>query len=410
MKIAIITNEYPPNIYGGAGVHVQYLTQELAALEEKKHAIRILCFGDQKEHFENKIVKGIQSPIDIPLQDPRHKRLMDTLLRDIVMTESLPEADIVHAHTWYTHFAGCLIKQLLGIPLVLSTHSLEPHRPWKEEQMGSAYKVSTWIERNAYKIADGVVAVSQAMKRDVHELYHVPVEKIRIIPNGIDLDRYKPSPDRATLATYEIDPDQPFILFVGRITRQKGIIHLVRAIRHLHPGVQVVLCAGAPDTEEIGREMAEKVEDARSQTGNRVIWIPQVLPVDQVINLYTHASIFVCPSVYEPFGIINLEAMACETPVVASSVGGIPEVVVHGETGLLVPLESRGPGDWEPKDPDKFSQDLALAINSLLSSPEKRELMGHKARTRVEKYFSWKSVARQTLEFYQDLIMGKKAE
>ncbi|MEW6380891.1 MAG: glycogen synthase [bacterium] len=406
MKIAILTNEYPPYVYGGAGVHVQYLSRELAELEEKRHTVRVLCFGDQKKHVENMIVEGFQPSWDVPLQDPRHKRLMDTLLKDMVMTGSLPEADIVHCHTWYTHFAGCLAKQLFNVPLVLTTHSLEPHRPWKEEQMGSAYKVSTWLEHNAYRIADGVIAVSQAMRRDVHELYQVPWDKIQVIPNGIDPDQYKPAPDPAVLAAYQINPEQPFILFVGRITRQKGIVHLVRAIQYLKPGIQVVLCAGAPDTEEIGREMTQAVEAARSQTRNRIIWIPQVLAVDQVISLYTHAAIFVCPSVYEPFGIINLEAMACATPVVASSVGGITEVVVHEETGLLVPFEPRDPGDWEPQDADKYSQDLASAVNRLLSSPEKISRMGENARARVEKYFSWKSVASRTLEFYRKLIKG----
>ena len=408
MKIALITNEYPPYVYGGAGVHVQYLSRELANLEEKKHTINILCFGDQKVRSGNTIVDGIQPyPLNLPSRDPRHKRLMDTLVRDIVMAASVADVDIVHAHTWYTHFAGCLIKQLYDVPLVLTTHSFEPHRPWKEEQMGTAYTVSTWMEGNAYKIADGIIAVSQSMKSDAHELYQVPLEKIRVIPNGIDLDQYKSSPNPAALAAYEIDPEQPFILFVGRITRQKGIIHLVRAIKYLQPGVQVVLCAGAPDTEEIGREMAQMVEEARSQTSNRIIWIPQVLPVDQVISLYTHASIFVCPSIYEPFGIINLEAMACVTPVVASAVGGIKEVVIHGETGLLVPIEHAGPCDREPKDPEKFSQDLAAALNSLLSSPEKRKLMGQKARARVEEHYSWESVARQTLAFYRHLIKNK---
>lgn len=404
MKIAILTNEYPPYVYGGAGVHVQYLSRELAELEEKRHTVRILCFGDQKEHSQNMNVEGFQPSFDFPLQDSRHKRLMDTLLKDMVMTGSVTEADIVHCHTWYTHFAGCLIKHLFNIPLVLTTHSLEPHRPWKEEQMGSAYKVSTWLEHHAYRIADGVIAVSQAMRRDVHELYQVPWDRIQVIPNGIDLDQYKPTPDPAVLAAYQIDPGQPFVLFVGRITRQKGIIHLVRAIQYLQPGIQVVLCAGAPDTEEIGREMTAAVEAARLHTRNRIIWIPQVLPVDQVISLYTHAAIFVCPSVYEPFGIINLEAMACGTPVVASSVGGITEVVVHEETGLLVPFEPRDPGDWEPKNADKYSQDLASAVNRLLSSPEKISRMGENSRSRVEQYFSWKSVARQTLEFYRKLI------
>jgi len=404
MKIAILTNEYPPYIYGGAGVHVQYLVRELAALEDRRHTVRVLCFGDQRERAENLIVEGVWASFDFPLQDRRHKRLMDTLLKDIVMAGSLPEADLVHCHTWYTHFAGCLIKQLFSIPLVLTTHSLEPHRPWKEEQMGSAYWVSTWLERSAYSLADGIIAVSQAMRRDVHELYQVPWDRIQVIPNGIDPDQYKPTPDPATLAHYQIDPDQPFILFVGRITRQKGIIHLVRAVRYLQPGVQIVLCAGAPDTEEIGREMAEAVEEARSQTSNRIIWIPQIVPTDHLIRLYSQAAVFVCPSVYEPFGIINLEAMACGTPVVASSVGGITEVVVHEETGLLVPFDSRGPGDFEPKDAEKFSQDLAKAINRLLSSPQERKLMGEKARARVEKYFSWRSVASQTLGFYRKLL------
>lgn len=407
MKIAIITNEYPPYVYGGAGVHVQYLCRELAGLEEKKHSLNILCFGDQKERSVNKTVEGISPPAGFPFQDPRHKKLLDALLRNIIMAGSLQTVDIVHGHTWYAHLAGCLIKQLWGAPLVLTTHSLEPHRPWKEEQMGSAYQASTWVERTAYENADGVIAVSQSMKRDVHNLYNVPLEKISVIPNGIDLLEYKPAPDPALLASYQIDPDQPFVLFVGRITRQKGIIHLVQAIKYLKPGIQVVLCAGAPDTEEIGREMEEKVEQARAQTSNKVIWISKMLPVEQVISLYSQASLFICPSVYEPFGIINLEAMACETPVVASAVGGITEVVVHEETGLLVPLEPVGPDNSEPKNPEKFSLDLASAVNSLLSLPEKIELMGRKSRARVEKYFSWKSVARQTLEFYRKLIEAR---
>jgi len=410
MKIVILTNEYPPYIYGGAGVHVEYLSRELADLEDKAHTVQVLCFGDQRERSGNLIVEGIDPAFKPPFQDPRHPRFMDTLLRNILMAGSVREADIVHGHTWYSHLAGCLLKQLVGARLVLTTHSLEPHRPWKAEQLGTAYRASSWIEKTAYENADGVIAVSEAMKKDVHELYGVPFEKIRVIHNGIDLNRYKPTPRRSVLIRYHIDPDKPFLLFVGRITRQKGIIHLVNAIKYLQPGVQVVLCAGAPDTEEIGKEMAEKVERARAESQNEIIWIPQTVPKDELISLYTQASLFVCPSVYEPFGIINLEAMACETPVVASAVGGIPEVVVHGETGLLVPFEPMGRdaladhASFEPKDPEQFSRDLASAVNHLLNSPERLQEMGTKSRERVERSFSWTRIAQQTLEFYRELL------
>jgi glycogen synthase len=320
------------------------------------------------------------------------------------MAGLLQEADIVHCHTWYSHLAGCLVKQLTGARLVLTTHSLEPHRPWKAEQLGTAYRASTWVEKTAYQNADGVVAVSESMRQDVHSLYGVPFERIRVIPNGIDLEQYRPTPDPAVLAKYQIDPNKPFVLFVGRITRQKGIIHLVNAIKYLRPGVQVVLCAGAPDTEEIGREMTAKVEQARHETANPIHWIAQIVPKEDIIPLYTMAALFVCPSVYEPFGIINLEAMACGTPVVASAVGGIKEVVVPGETGVLVPLEARGATDFEPRDADRFARDLAAAINQLLDNPTLLQEMGRRARERVEKYFNWTSVAARTVQFYRDML------
>ncbi|MBI4640760.1 MAG: glycosyltransferase, partial [Candidatus Tectomicrobia bacterium] len=247
------------------------------------------------------------------------------------------------------------------------------------------------------------IAVSQFMKKDVHELYGVPLEKIRIIHNGIDLNDYKPTFHPQILASYQINLKKPFILFVGRITRQKGIVHLVNAIKYFCPGIQIVLCAGAPDTEEIGKEMTEKVKQAQTETENEIIWISQIVPKDHIVNLYTHAAIFVCPSIYEPFGIINLEAMACETPVVASAVGGIQEVVVHNETGLLVPFEPQNSHNLEPRDPEQFSRDLASAINNLISSPGRMHTMGIKSRERVEKYFSWNNIAKQTLEFYRDL-------
>ena len=406
MRIAILTNEYPPNVYGGAGVHVEYLTRELTRVEGGNHTVEVLCFGDQSVRDGNLTVRGVNPEAKLPAQDPRHAKFLDTMLRDLVMAGSLHEIDVVHCHTWYTHLAGCLVKQLTGARLVLTTHSLEPHRPWKVEQLGSAYLASSWVERTAYQNADGVIAVSDSMREDVHNLYGVPFEKIRVIHNGIDLNQYKPTPDPAVLGRYGIDPDSPFILFVGRITRQKGIIHLVRAIKHLKPGVQVVLCAGAPDTEEIGREMKERVEEARRESANPIHWIAQIVPKEEIIALYTQAALFVCPSVYEPFGIINLEAMACGTPVVASAVGGIKEVVVPDKTGVLVPFEPLGGTGFEPKDPDRFARDLAGAVNGLLNDPERLQRMGSRSRERVEHFFSWTSIARWTADFYWDLVQA----
>jgi len=406
MRIAILTNEFPPHIYGGAGVHVEYLTRDLARIEGGKHTLQVLCFGDQALQEGNLTVQGIRSPTVLPSQDARHQRFLDTMLRDLVMAGTLRDLDVVHCHTWYTHLAGCLVKQLTGARLVLTTHSLEPHRPWKVEQLGTAYHASSWVEKTAYQNADGVIAVSDAMRTDVRELYGVPPEKIRIIHNGIDLDQYRPTPNPAILARYGIDPDRPFVLFVGRITRQKGIIHLVHANKYFRSGIQVVLCAGAPDTVEIGQEMAEKVEQARRETANPIIWIAQIVPKEDIIPLYTHATLFVCPSVYEPFGIINLEAMACGTPVVASAVGGIKEVVVPGKTGLLVPFEPAGPTDFEPQDPERFARDLAEGVNRLLAEPETLKRMGERSRERVEHFFSWTSIARWTCDFYWDLVQG----
>lgn len=407
MRIAILTNEYPPHVYGGAGVHVEYLTRELARLDGGRHSIEVLCFGDQDLRQGNLTVRGVQPDCPLPpAGDPRHGKFLDTMLRDLAMAGTLDGADVVHCHTWYTHMAGCLLKQLTGAKLVLTTHSLEPHRPWKVEQLGTAYRASSWVERTAYENADGVVAVSEAMREDVHMLYGVPYKRIRVIHNGIDLEQYRPTRDPAVLARHGIDPARPFILFVGRITRQKGIIYLVDAIRHIRPGVQVVLCAGAPDTEEIGREMAEHVESARRETSNPIIWIPKVVSKEEIVALNTHAALFVCPSVYEPFGIINLEAMACGTPVVASAVGGIKEVVIPGETGLLVPFTPRSDADFQPVDPEGFSRDLASAINQLLDDPDRLRTMGARSRERVEQFFSWTSIARWTADFFQELVGG----
>ena len=406
MRIAILSNEYPPNIYGGAGVHVSYLTRELAKLN-RDNPVKVLCFGRQKEQQSNLTVEGIEPDVQLPFQDNRHRKFMDTMLRDVMMVGSLSGADIVHCHTWYSHLAGCLLKPLLGARLVLTTHSLEPHRPWKVEQLGTAYNASTWVEKTAYENADGVIAVSNAMREDVHQLYRVPLENIRVIYNGVDQDEYKYSPNPSVLAAYKVNPDKPFILFVGRITRQKGIIHLVNAIKYIRPGTQVVLCAGAPDTDAIGREMADKVEQARTESKNDIIWISKILLKEELIAFYSQAAVFVCPSVYEPFGIINLEAMACDTPVVASAVGGIPEIIVNDQTGYLVPFTPISASDFEPRDPDKFARDLAAHVNLILDDPAKMQAMGAAARQRVEQYFSWTRIAQQTLDFYQELTQAK---
>jgi alpha-maltose-1-phosphate synthase len=408
VHIALLTNEYPPHVYGGAGVHVEYLSRELARAEYGAHAVDVLCFGEQNETRGNLRVRGVAPSLRLAVQDPRHAKFLDALLRDLAMVGAVESPDVVHCHTWYSHLAGCLARPLTGAPLVLTTHSLEPHRPWKVEQLGSAYHATTWIERTAYENADGVVAVSQAMKHDVQTLYGVAPERVRVIHNGIDPDEYQPRPAPATLRRFGVDPDVPIVLFVGRITRQKGILHLVRAIKYLQPGMQVVLCAGAPDTEAIAAEMTALVAEAKRDAETGMVWIPEMLPKEDVITLYTHAAVFVCPSVYEPFGIINLEAMACETPVVASAVGGIPEIVVPGETGLLVPFEADGGDSPEPRDPDAFSRALARAVNELMAAPERRQAMGQAARRRVLEHFSWGHIARVTLEFYRELIEQRR--
>ena len=408
MKIAILTNEYPPHIYGGAGVHVDCLSRELARLDGRRHTLKILCFGEQRQTLANETVTGVTTEFEFPFQEPRHRRLLDTLYRNLIMTGSLADVDLIHCHTWYTHLAGCLLKSLLGVPLVLTTHSLEPHRPWKEEQLGAGYHVSTWVERTAYQNADGVIAVSRSMAEDVQELYGVPPAKVRVIYNGIDVSRYKPTVNPEVLRHYGIAPDRPYVLFVGRITHQKGILHLLKAMEYFREGVQVVLCAADPDTPELGKATAARIDALRAQTGRQIVWISTFVPQDQIIPLYSHAALFICPSIYEPFGIINLEAMACGTPVVASAVGGIKEVVLPGETGLLVPLEAACPEDHKARAAQKFARDLAAAVNRLLDDPETRQEMGIKARQRVLDEFSWTSIAKQTLEFYREVRKSKQ--
>ena len=385
-------------------MHVEYLSRELARAEQAAHHVDVLCFGEQHEHTGNLRVRGFGPPVALPVQEPRHARFFDALARNLAMAGAADAPDIVHCHTWYSHLAGCLAKPLTGARLVLTTHSLEPHRPWKVEQLGTAYYGTTWIERTAYENADGVVAVSSTMKRDVEELYGVPPERVRVIHNGIDPDEFRARRAPDTLRRFGVDPDAPFVLFVGRITRQKGILHLVRAVRYIEDDVQIVLCAGAPDTPGIADEMARLVAEVKRDADADVIWIPEMLPKSDLIALYSHAAVFVCPSVYEPFGIINLEAMACETPVVAAAVGGIPEIVVHGETGLLVSFEAESKASAEPRDPDAYSRALAASVNELLRDPQRRIAMGKAARRRVVEHFSWQHIAEETLDFYRELL------
>lgn len=398
-KVALFTNEYPPAIYGGAGVHVEYLSKALAEFVE----VEVRCFGDQHEDEPNLSVRGYQPWEEMGRNtDPRFVSATGALSRSLAMAKDTLKADVVHSHTWYTQMAGLLAGKLWDMPAVLTTHSLEPLRPWKVEQLGSAYHLSSWIERTAIENADAVIAVSQETREDIVTHFGAAAGKTHVIHNGIDLSEYRRDPNTDVLKHYGVDTERPYVLFVGRITRQKGIIHLVEAIQHLHPGTQVVLLAGAPDTDLIAQEMADRVAEAQ-QRGYEVIWIQEMLPRAVTIQFYSHARVFCCPSVYEPFGIINLEAMACETAVVASRVGGIPEVVVPEETGVLVDcLLERG--TFVPQDPEQFAKDLAAGINRLMDDPALAQAMGEAGRQRAEEHFSWRAIARRTIELYQSLL------
>jgi glycogen synthase len=395
----VFTNEYPPSVYGGAGVHVEYLSRELARLVP----VEVRCFGAQDVRADNLRVKGYPAWADAARDtDPRFGGVLDAFHRSLAMARDRLDASVVHCHTWYTAMGGFLAKKLWGMPLALTVHSLEPLRPWKVEQLGSGYHLSSWMERTAIEDADAVIAVSRETRNDVLRHFGVAPEKVHVIHNGVDLEQYRYDPAVDALVKRGVDPGRPFVLFVGRITRQKGIIHLVNAIPSIDPSLQVVLCAGAPDTKEIGQEMAERVAEVSGRRGG-VVWLQEMLPREEVIQLYSHATVFCCPSVYEPFGIINLEAMACRTAVVASAVGGIPEVVVDGGTGLLVDLELQA-GTFEPVDPAAFSRDLAAAINRVALDPELRQRFESNGRERVEEQFSWSAIARRTLELYGSLV------
>lgn len=400
MKALFFTREFPPYVYGGAGVHVEYLAMELGRLME----VDVRCFGDQDVKNGNLSVKGF--PFENAAFDNSNDKLkavFKTLSTCIQMNADEVDADIVHCHTWYAQFAGIVAKLCYGIPLVITTHSLEPLRPWKREQLGRGYDASSWVEKTAIEMADSIIAVSEETKVDVLNNFNVDAEKVKVIYNGINLQEYVVTDKVSTLEKYGIDQSKPFVLFVGRITRQKGIIHLVNAIKYIDPDTQIVLCAGAPDTPEIAKEMEDSVAEVKKDRDN-VIWIDVMLEKEEVIQLYSHADVFCCPSIYEPFGIINIEAMACETAVVASAVGGIKEVVVHGETGLLVPLEQQTEAPFEPKNPDKFSRDLAAGVNQLISNKELTRVMAKNGRKRVEETFDWTAIAKQVEDLYKSLI------
>jgi len=398
MKALFLTNEYPPHIYGGAGVHVEYLSRELAKLMP----VDVRCFGDQNTSSGQLAAQGFALDAGGWTSPKKLQSVFGALQRCLDFNTANIDAGVVHCHTWYAHFGGILAKLNYGIPLVITVHSLEPLRPWKREQLGGGYDFTCWLERTALEMADAVIAVSEGTRRDVEKLFQIDPTRLHIIYNGIDPAEYQAVTTHGVLDRFGIDSTKPYALFLGRITRQKGIIHLVNAIKHLDPGFQIVLCAGAPDTPEIAAEMKAAVAQAQSQRDG-IIWIDEMLDNKSKIELYSHAGVFVCPSIYEPFGIINLEAMACGRAVVASAVGGIPEVVVHGETGYLIPVEQMTESPFEPMNPEKFSQDLASRINEIMADPAKQEAFGNAGRQRAIDTFSWASIAKQTKALYETL-------
>ena len=399
MKALFLTNEYPPYVYGGAGVHVDYLSRELA----KTMPVEVRCFGDQKLAKGNLSVTGFELDASGFSCPQALQSVLGAVRRCTDFNTTNIDADIVHCHTWYSHFGGILAKLNYGLPLVITVHSLEPLRPWKREQLGGGYDFTVWLERTALEMADAVIAVSSETKADIERLFHVDLSRLHVIYNGVDPAEYRKIESTEELRRLGIDPLKPYLLFVGRITRQKGIVHLVRAIEYMDPGFQIVLCAGAPDTPQIAEEMKAAFERVKAKRAD-VIWVEEMVAKKTVYELYSHAAVFCCPSIYEPFGIINLEAMACETPVVASAVGGIKEVVVDGETGFLVPLEQMKESPFEPIAPDQFARDLAARINQLMADPALRTKFGAAGRRRAVEKFSWAAIAQQTKALYQTLI------
>jgi len=402
VRVDLLTREYPPHVYGGAGVHVA----ELSAVLRRHVDVRVRCFDGPRgeEGVTGYSVPGVLSGANAAL---------GTFGVDLQMADDVAGADLVHSHTWYANLGGHLAGLLHGVPHVLSAHSLEPLRPWKAEQLGGGYALSSWAERTAYEGAAGIIAVSSGMRDDILRVYpQVDPEKVHVVHNGIDLDGWRrPEPgtqsdvaDRV-VRDLGIDPERPAVVFVGRITRQKGLPYLLRAARSLPADVQLVLCAGAPDTPEIAAEVSGAVAELQAERGG-VVWIEQMLPRAELVAVLAASTVFVCPSVYEPLGIVNLEAMAVGLPVVGTATGGIPEVVDDGVTGLLVPIEQADDGTGTPLDPDRFVADLAAALTQVVGDPERAAEMGRAARRRVEDHFAWDAIGERTLEVYRSVLAG----
>ena len=378
----MLTKEWPPEIYGGAGVHIEHLAAEL----RRKIQVDVHCFGEPRPDAVAHAVPASLLGANASIQ---------TLGVDLEMVDASGGVDLLHSHTWYANLAGHIGSLLHGVPHVLTAHSLEPLRPWKEEQLGGGYRVSSWVERTAYEGASRIIAVSHGMRADVLAAYpQVDPARVDVVHNGIDTAVYHPDPDTAAVTELGIDGSRPYVLFVGRITRQKGIVHLINAARRFDDDVQLVLCASSPDTKEIGEETSAAVDQLRAERGeSSVIWVQEQVVRPKLIQLFTHALAFVCPSIYEPLGIVNLEAMACETAVVASAVGGIPEVVVDGETGLLVP--------YDAAEPRAFEHAFADAVNTIAADPQRARAMGVAGRARAVSDFGWDAIADQTIAVYE---------
>ncbi|HHU08462.1 MAG TPA: glycogen synthase [Intrasporangiaceae bacterium] len=395
MRIDVLTKEYPPEIYGGAGVHAAELVRALRAKDGIE--VQVRCFGGERDE------EGTTAYPNLP-QLSEANATLQTMGVDLAIAADTEGADLVHSHTWYANFAGHVASLLGGMPHVVSAHSLEPLRPWKAEQLGGGYRVSSWIEKTAYEAAAGVIAVSAGMRRDILRSYpDIDPDKVHVVHNGIDSEQWARNDDPEVLARHGVDPDRPAVIFVGRITRQKGLPYFLRAARALPPEVQLILCAGAPDTPEIKAEVEGLIDELRTERDG-VIWIGEMLPRAEVTALLSASTVFVCPSVYEPLGIVNLEAMACEVAVVGTATGGIPEVVVDGETGWLVPIEQVQDGTGTPVDPDRFVTDLGNALVAAVSDPERAREFGRAGRQRAVEHFSWAAIADRTVEVYERVL------
>jgi starch synthase len=396
MRIDLITKEYPPQIYGGAGVHVA----ELVKVLRKTIDVKVRCFGEVRDESDT---FAYTHPADFDSANPA----LQTMATDLAMVSDMASTDLVHSHTWYANFAGQVASKLHGVPHLITAHSLEPLRPWKEQQLGGGYLLSSYIEKSAYEEATGIIAVSAGMRDDILRAYpQIDPAKVSVIHNGIDLEAFQAANDLDSVRAHGVDPDQRSVLFVGRITKQKGLPYLLKAARELPADVQLVLAAGAPDTPQILQEVTDLVEELRKVRSN-VIWIQKHLSRHELIALLSSATVFACPSIYEPLGIVNLEAMACSIPVVATATGGIPEVVAHNQTGLLVPIEQLKDGSGTPIDEARFVSDYAAALNQMLASSQLRDF-GAAGRKRVEEHFSWTTIAEQTLSVYRRAIENFK--